>query len=269
MTQSLDGIAFQLSAPFDFSFIGKYGRVFRAFDEQDSGNICFGTEKAGERYFVKFAGAPTKEYTGSAQDAVDRLRASLPVYRDLRYPSLIQLVEAGEMGGGFGMVFKWEDGDCMGRMYTQGHKRFMALPLETRKNVYSDVLDFLQYVHSQGYVAIDFYDGSIMYDFERGKTIVCDVDFFAKKPHINTMGRMWGSSRFMSPEEYRLGAEIDEVTNVYTAGAMAFALFSDCSRQRDDWPLSDGLFQVASRACADDRRERWQSIGELRELWQE
>jgi len=26
---------------FDFSFLGKYGKVFQVFEAQDSGNICF------------------------------------------------------------------------------------------------------------------------------------------------------------------------------------------------------------------------------------
>ena len=42
-----------MKAPFDFSFISQYGKVFKVFDDQDSGNICFGAEKDGERYFVK------------------------------------------------------------------------------------------------------------------------------------------------------------------------------------------------------------------------
>jgi len=47
------------------------------------------------------------------------------------------------------------------------------------------------------------------------------------------MGRMWGSSRFQSPEEYQLGADIDEVTNVYTIGTTAFALFGEYNRTRE------------------------------------
>lgn len=39
------------------------------------------------------------------------------------------------------------------------------------------------------------------------------------------MGRMWGSSCFMSPEEFAFGSAIDEITNVYLMGATAFALF--------------------------------------------
>ena len=38
------------------------------------------------------------------------------------------------------------------------------------------------------------------------------------------MGRLWGSSCFMSPEEFELNAIIDERTNVFNMGAMAFSL---------------------------------------------
>ncbi|MEG6589082.1 hypothetical protein [Paenibacillus barengoltzii] len=75
----------------------------------------------------------------------------------------------------------------------------------------------------RGYVAIDFYDGCVLYDFAAQKTILSNIDLYAKSPYINTMGRMWGSSRFMSPEEFTLGAVIDEVSNVYVMGATAFA----------------------------------------------
>mgnify|MGYP006990364804 CR=1 FL=1 len=64
----------------------------------------------------------------------------------------------------------------------------------------------------KGYVAVDFYDGSILYDVREHKTTICDVDVFRRQPCVNDMGRMWGSSRFQAPEEYRLGAAIDEGT---------------------------------------------------------
>ena len=69
----------------------------------------------------------------------------------------------------------------------------------------------------------------------------------------NDMGWIWGSSYFQSPEEYQLGAPIDEVTNVYTVGATAFALFGGYERTMDKWELSERLFAVASKAVSDDR----------------
>jgi serine/threonine-protein kinase len=49
--QYLNGLEVKLKEPFDLSFINKYGTVFRVFDKQSSGNLCFGVEKAGKWYF--------------------------------------------------------------------------------------------------------------------------------------------------------------------------------------------------------------------------
>ena len=265
--QYINEIPFKLKSAFDFSFLSEYGRVFKVFDDQDSGNICFGTEKDGQRYFIKFAGAPTEQYNGDPADAIARLKATLPVYSALQHTNLIELVEAKDISGGFAMVFKWADGDCMGRMYPAQHKKFMALPVKDKLKVFADILDFFEYIASQNYVAIDFYDGSIMYDFECGKTTICDIDFYRKQPCTNDMGRMWGSSLFQSPEEYQLGAVIDEITNVYTIGATAFALFGEYNRTREKWQLSDELFEIAARAVSDDRTKRQQSIRQLIDEW--
>lgn len=45
MQQEMDGIQFEMKEAFDFGFLRRYGTVFQVFDDQDSGNICFGMEK--------------------------------------------------------------------------------------------------------------------------------------------------------------------------------------------------------------------------------
>lgn len=265
--QYIDGVPLKLKAPFDLSFLSRYGTVFKVFDDQDSGNLCFGVQKGDERLFIKFAGAPTEQYDGTPEEAVERLKATVPVYRDLAHPNLIRLRGAEAISGGFAAVFDWADGECMGRMYPMSHRRFMQMPLETRVRVYEGILAFHAHAAERGYVAIDFYDGSILYDFAAGKTTVCDIDFYAKAPYVNRMGRLWGSSRFMSPEEFVLGAAIDEVTNVYTMGATAFALFADCDRTVEKWPLGHALYEVAKKAVNDDRSMRQQSIRQLAQEW--
>ena len=101
---------YKLKSPFDFSFISKYGKVFKVFDDQDGGNVCFGTEKNGKRYFVKFAGAPQARYDGKIEDAIARLKASVKVYQDIgKHPSLIRFISTEEIGGGFAVIFEWTD----------------------------------------------------------------------------------------------------------------------------------------------------------------
>ena len=265
--QWADGVPYKLKAPFDFSFLSKYGKVFKVFDGQDSGNICFGVADGGKRYFVKFAGAPTARACVSAEEAAANLKRAVPTYRDLAHPNLINLINAEEIGGGFVMVFDWVDGACQHPMYPLSRKKFLRASMETRIKIFEDILAFHAHAMSKGYVAIDFYDGSILYDFGNARTMICDIDFYAKKPYINQMGRLWGSSRFMSPEEFTLGAEIDEITNVYGMGATAFALFSGGGRALEKWPLHEKQYGVVKRAVSDDRDHRQQSIPQLIAQW--
>jgi len=257
--QYIDGVPYKLKAPYDFSFLSEYGKVFKICDNQDSGNICFGVSNGENKYFIKFAGAPTERACVSIDEALENLKRTAPIYRDLAHPNLVKFVKSEEIGGGFAMIFEWTDAECMHIMYPLSRQKFMQMPIKTRLQVFDDILAFHAHVIKQGYVAIDFYDGSIMYDFSNSKTVICDIDFYTKAPYINDMGRMWGSSRFMSPEEFQLGAGIDEITNVYTMGATAFALFGD-ERDRciEKWKLSERLFNVAQKAVSDDRSQRQQ-----------
>ena len=63
-----------------------------------------------------------------------------------------------------------------------------------------------------GWVACDLYDGCLIVDLETGSLKVVDLDTYRRGPSVNDMGRMFGATRFMAPEEFELGAVIDERT---------------------------------------------------------
>jgi serine/threonine-protein kinase len=265
--QYIDGVPFKLKSSFDFSFIAKYGAVFKVFDGQDSGNICFGVKaKGGKRYFVKFAGAPTAQYNGETADAIARLKETVPIYETLAHPSLIRFVKAEEIGGGFATIFEWVDAICAHLMYPADYRAFKKLSIDVKKQIFNEIMEFMAFIAERGYVAIDFYDGSIMWDAANNRTIICDIDFFQKSPYVGSVD-LWGSLRFVSPEERTDGAVIDEVTNVYTLGATAFCLFADSDRSPEAWTLNEDLYTVVKRATSDDRNERQQSIRQLIDEW--
>ena len=265
--QQINGIQFKMGAEYDFSFLGRYGEVFKVFDDQDSGNICFGINSDHGKLFVKYAGAPTAEYQGTAEDAVLRLKNTLPIYQDIHHEALIKFISAKQIGQGYAMIFAWAEGKCMGRMYEEDHRSIMCLPTNEKLDIFDTIISFTQAVIDCGYVAIDFYDGSIMYDAKNRKTTICDIDFFQKQPFWNNMGRMWGSPRFISPEENVYGAVIDEVTNVFTLGQMAFSLFTDSNRDLACWPLSKACYEVLLRATDPARELRFPSIADFRHAW--
>jgi serine/threonine-protein kinase len=275
----IDECEFELREEHDFSWLSNYGSVFVVFAEQDSGNIAFGTEDGKNKYFIKYAGCCTKEYEGNRADAIMRIKESAKVYEDIKHPNLIHLLWHGEIGEGYACIYKWAKGECLNAhwnfekypKYTHPQSpnvKFNNLELQYKLKCLEVIYSIHEEVARQNYVAIDFYDGSIMYDFDSNTTTICDIDFYAKSPFTNEMGRMWGSSRFMSPEEYRKGEVIDEVTNVFTMGAVAFELLGD-NHNRDlaTWKASEQLFVVACKATSQAREDRYYSIHDFHIEW--
>lgn len=265
----IDGVSFELKEDFDFSFLSEYGKVFTVFDKQDSGYLCFGVlnKNKNKKLFLKMAGAATIESNTSIEEAITRLKSTVSIYEDLRHPTLIEMIEHKEIKEGYLTVFDWFDGDCMGKQYDSFDK-FIALPIERKLNIYKEILLFHLHANKRGYIAIDFYDGCIMHNFTTQQTMICDVELYSKKPVINTMGRMWGSSRYMSPEEFQLGAQIDERSNVFQMGATAFQLFGGgIERSFDKWQANAKLYSIALKAVNIEKGDRYQTIDEYFETW--
>ncbi len=281
ITITLDRVTLRLREHHDFSFLKNLGEVFCVFDEQDSGNVCFGIAAGTEKVFVKYAGAKTIDCDGDPADAVLRLKEAMPAYEALHHPSLVDLREHYSTGEGYIAVFTWFSGECLhahwaftpDQKYTHPDSpsyRHKHLPLKRRLDSLDTIFTFHEHMSSRGYVAIDFYDGSILYDFSHHVTKICDIDFYHILPYTNPMGRMWGSARFMSPEEFQRGAVIDEVTNVYNMGATAFALLGgELDRSLENWDAGEALYEVARKAISPDRNHRYQSLSTFYRIWRE
>ena len=264
--QRIDGLPYKLKAPFDFSFLGKYGKVFKVFDNQGSGNICFGVADGNNKYFIKYAGAPTENYTGTAENAIERLKRAVPAYQDLAHPNLIKLIKAEEIGSGYAVIFNWVEAI---HMWTpDGGQEFKSLPLEKHLKIFDEILAFHSHMADKGYCALDFYEDHIMWDVKNEKAVICDIYFYSKGWYEGMSG-IWNTDcEWYPPEQYIDGASIDEVSCVYVMGAAAFALFGD-GRDRciEKWRLNGATFNVAKKAVSIERNERQRSIEQLMAEW--
>ncbi|UPK45612.1 serine/threonine protein kinase [Paenibacillus pabuli] len=278
----LDGISFELKESHSFDWIARLGTVFRVFDQQDSGNLSFGVlGQDGKRKFVKYAGARTihANSLSAPAEAIHCLKSSASIYEDLAHDTLIRLKDHFATEHGYACVFDWVEGECLHSHWDfpppakyddplSPYYRFRQLPVKTRIQAMEQILDFHIEVERRGYVAVDFYDGSLIYDFDIQMMKICDIDLYRKGSFMNTMGRMWGSSRFMSPEEFELGARIDGVTNVFNMGAIAFTLFGgELDRSYARWDAGEALYQVVIRAIDPERARRYASVAELGAAW--
>lgn len=280
VTVRLQAQTFPLRASHDLTWLEGMGEVFDVFWQQDSGNISFGVRlEDGSKKFVKYAGAETVNYEGNVKEAVLRLRQAIPVYEALAHQSLVNLVNHFSTRDGYAAVFEWFEGENLHphwsypppAKYTDPaspYYRYRQLSVDQRLASLDEIFAFHAFAEQKGFVAVDFYDGSIMYDFESGTTRICDIDLYRKGPFVNSMGRMWGSSRFMSPEEFERGAIIDGITNVFNMGAMAFGLLGgELDRSWAKWEAGPELYEVASKAVEPERERRYSSVAEFCEAW--
>lgn len=264
---AVDGHPVRLRAAHDLGFLRRWGTAFAVLDDQDSGNLCFGVANGADRVFVKYAGAPTVRYEGHVDDAVATARHAATVHRALAHPTLVRLREALEVGAGFAAVYDWVDAVPLGRQYGQS-ARVAELTRSQRVAAVQQINDFGVHTAARGWVAVDLYDGSVMVDLATGRVTLCDLDVYERAPMINRQGRMWGSTRFMAPEEYELGAVIDEITNVVALGALAHTFLGDDeTKDRSAWVGSDEQFAIAARALDPVRERRWRSVAALADAW--
>src|SRR5699024_6424801 len=204
-----------------------------------------------------------------------RLKNAVPVYQSLEHPYLIKLIDYFATENGYALIFQWFEGECLHSHWSFGgiakytnskspFYRFKKLELEKRLKALDAIFSFHTYVESKKHVAVDFYDGSILYDFKNDETKICDIDFYRKSPSINDIGSdFWGSKRAKSPEEYELGSSIDSITNVFNLGAIAFGLLGgEMNRSFSKWDANDGLYEVAIRAVEEDRNKRYSTVKE-------
>ena len=282
VTIKIDKISFRLRESQNFDWLRNLGKVFCVFDQQDSGNISFGIEIDGNNKFVKYAGAKTLDFDGNPNDAITRLKKAVEVYDDLNHANLIRLENHFETSDGYAAIFDWFNGECLHShwIYTPYEKynhpdspffRYKNLPVDMRLKSLDKIFSFHEFVESKGYVAVDFYDGSILYDFERNETKICDIDFYRRKPTKNDLGEnFWGSRRSKAPEENQLGAVIDEITNVFTMGSIAFGLLGgELDHSLNKWDANEKLYSVALRATEQERDKRFKSVAEFYSAWKE
>ncbi len=258
------------------SYLQRTTCVFRIFDAstQDSGNISYGVQVDGERYFIKTAGSPDDTDPDRTHvQRVDWLLNAVSLAHSCDHPALPRLHRIIHSPSGPMLVYAWAPGELIHTTRTKRcapespYQRFINLPVH--KILY--VLDSLYALHNQlsqrGWVAVDFYDGCLIYDFGTETLHVVDLDMYHKGPFKNPVGRMFGSSRFMAPEEFSLNARIDIRTTVYTMGRTAAVLLSDGTLARPPFRGNDRAYAVIKRACAPAPDDRYGSMAAFYDAW--
>ena len=257
-------------------YLSGIGSVFATFDArtQDSGNVSFGVEAAGRRWFVKTPGDPADETPSLPHEQRIALLANAQrVATAVRHPALPRLF--GIVGSAWGpmLVYEWVAGELLrappGRRDDPESvfQRFRRLPSDELTSALEVLLEAHLVLCEAGWIASDFYDGALIYDFVGRQMRLIDVDHYHLGPFVNRMGRMFGSTRFMAPEEFERGALVDERTTVFNLGRAISVFLGDGGLGRTGFRGSQTQHQVMAKACDPDPAARFRSVADMWQAW--
>lgn len=249
------------------TYLEEVGTVFRAYREQDSGCVSYGVAVGDKQWFVKGA-------TGS--EATVSLRRAVKVHAAVQHPVIVPLQHSFDIAGGLALVYPWVDGTVLYHPTVSRHggrnapdspmARFRRLPVPVILRVLDQVLGAHLAVERAGLVAVDFYDGCLLYDFGCDHMMLCDLDEYRPGPFVLETDRLPGSRRFMAPEEFIRGSTIDIRTTVFELGR-ALRLLLDAGDEEQEWRGSPSQLAVTERATADDPADRFASVKALTYAW--
>ncbi|MGW4683405.1 serine/threonine protein kinase [Streptomyces sp. NPDC004244] len=247
--------------------LDRLGTVFQKFDGQDSGCTSYGLLSSGQRWFMKTASTP---------EAVASLHRAMSLHRAVAHSAIVPLAHSFTTTVSPVLVYPWMDGEVLyhptrsrrGGRAAPGSPmaRFRAQPLAHVNAALESLLSAHLAVEDAGYVAVDLYDGCMLYDFDRHRMTLCDLDEYRPGPFTLEADRLPGSRRYMAPEEFVRGSLIDIRTTVFNLGR-ALRLLLDAGDEEARWRGTPAQLAVIAKATASEPEKRLPSVSALVEAW--
>jgi serine/threonine-protein kinase len=248
--------------------LARFGRVFAVFDDQDSECLSYGVTVEGAQWFVKLA---------PDWRTARMLRSAAEFHSAVKHPVIVAPASFTDAGDRAGIVYPWVSGSVLyhptksRRMSRSAPgsplRAFREQPLEIVSRVVDEIFDAHLAVAAAGFVAVDFYDGCMLYDPDTTVIRLIDLDLYRRTPY--TVGtEYYGSRRYLSPEERTEGATVDERTMVYLLGRTGRMLMDE-GDQEQAWRGTTAQLAVLDRATRQEQDGRYRSVAEFIQAWRE
>ena len=159
----LDSIEFRLKEVYDFTWLKKYVTALGVGDEIGSVCVCIGMQDDERKYFCKIAGVNTVEADVSPKESVEILKEAVHLYKELKHPNLVKIIEKYEYEQFYVVVFEWTEGGCLFDHWNfekyqndnnvkSPKEKFNELPVSKKLKSIDVLFSFLQNVNKKVYI---------------------------------------------------------------------------------------------------------------------
>ena len=222
----------------------------------------------------------------ASPDSRERFRREARIAARLSHPGIVPLHTFGEVEGVWYFVMGYARGESLAdRLRVAGR-----LSWRESLRILDELADALDYAHRHGVIHRDIKPANVLLDDESGRALLADfgisksVDFAES---LTQTGAVVGTPDYMSPEQAQGLGDVDERSDIYSLGAVAYTMLT--GRQpfagsdtrgliirrvsQDPHPvrsivpdIPETLADAVSRCRARDREHRWESGRALREV---
>ena len=163
--------------------------------------------------------------TAADADSRERFRREARTAAKLTHPNIVPLHAFGDVDGMLYFVMGYVRGESLNdRMRREG-----KLAPEQARRILKEVADALDHAHRQGVVHRDIKPDNILLDDETGRPMLTDFGVAKAKASGATLtatGIIVGTPLFMSPEQASGSAEVDGRSDLYSLGALTYAMLA-------------------------------------------
>ena len=157
---------------------------------------------------------------------VERFEREIQLAARLQHPHIVPLLTAGAAEDLLFYIMPFVDGESLRSKLA----REKGLPIDEAIRILKDVLDALQYAHSQGLVHRDIKPDNVLLtgrhavvtDFGVAKA----VSGASGNPTITSAGVALGTPAYMAPEQAAAEADVDHRADIYAVGVLAYEILS-------------------------------------------
>jgi tRNA A-37 threonylcarbamoyl transferase component Bud32 len=260
--------------------LGQQYEIVRPLGRGGMGTVYLARERALERFVAIKVLRPE---LAEAEEGRERFRREARVAAQLSHPGIVPLHTFGEVGG----VWYFVMGYVRGTTLADRLRVERRLPTADVQRLLAELADALDCAHRSGVVHRDVKPANILIDAESGRAVLADFGIAkvgGDGDRLTATGMVIGTPSFMSPEQAAGARDVDARSDLYSLGAVGYAMLSghepsatrtDLSaavRRRSDPPadlrsvapnVPADLSAVVMRCLAREPAQRWPSARAL------
>ncbi len=240
---------------------GGMGRIFKAIRLTDQKIVA-----------IKFLLIQELAKQNDPERMIARFRREGEILRRLSHPNIIKGFEYGEADGEYFLVMEYMDGETLEDRLKSGPFDF-----QTFQTMAVQVCDAVECSHKNQIIHRDIKPGNIfIHQADDGMRIKLFDFGLAKDKRDKSLSRFafsGGTDDYISPQQDNDARDADERDDIYSLGKSFYQMLAGQAPRRDDAyvevsledrDISDQINQILKKCLSPQRRDRWQTVRELK-----